>query len=56
MTNGRVQTMSFSLPKDLIDRLKQRLPIYGDRSRVVVSLLEQFLNGKVIAKIPERRL
>ena len=40
-------TPSHSIPRQLHDRFRQRLPGYGDRSRVVTRLIELWLDRKL---------
>jgi len=55
-SNNNFRAVSISLHKDLVERLRKRVPRYGDRSKVVQLLLEHFLDGKIILKVPERKL
>lgn len=53
------KSYSFSAPVDLMDRLKQRVPGYGDRSKVIQLLIDMFLTNRVLVKVPgvpERKL
>jgi hypothetical protein len=50
------QVTSFSIKRDLYERLKKRLPRYGDRSKAIALLVEKFINGEVRLEIPPRRL
>lgn len=38
--------MSFSLTKDLYEKLRQAVPHYGGRSRIICLLIKGFLEGK----------
>ena len=40
-------TVSFMLPNDLYDKLVNRLPAYGSRSRLFRTFVEQFLDGRI---------
>lgn len=49
--------VSFSISKDLLERVKVRLGRrYGDKSKLVVRLLEMFCDGEVKVTLPSRRL
>ena len=50
------RNVSAWLPQDLYDRLKIRLPKYGDRSKAIIRLLEKFLANEVKLEVPSRKL
>jgi hypothetical protein len=50
------QVTSFSIKRDLYDRLRKRLPRYGDRSKAIALMVEKFLAGEIKLEIPPRRL
>jgi metal-responsive CopG/Arc/MetJ family transcriptional regulator len=43
---SNVTTMSFTIPKDLLNKLKARLPS-GNRSLVLSELIRMYLDGQI---------
>jgi hypothetical protein len=52
----QLTSLSFSTTVTTANRLRAKLPRYGDRSKVINFLLEKYLNGEIEVRIPERRL
>ncbi len=50
------RSTSFKLPESLYQRFKNRVPRHGDRSAVLRTLVEKFLNNEVVVITKPRRI